>query len=151
MENKEQAYRTSLMIWYSFFVSIFLYGIPVGISMGGFSTKIEDYKMFFKMFYYNAPHFVKILFFVGLIEFIFFFTIQKGKITLLKSLNPLGKYLILWAFAEFPALLGLISAFRTGESIYFIPMFVLSLIALLFSFPKKGEFKEKKDLPYSFE
>ncbi len=150
MEDWKKEYQNTLIVWFSFLVSIVLYFIVMAM-LRPYPSNIEAYINAFLKPKTPLPSIVKILYFLGIAEFFLVVSAKNLSITLFKK-NPRLKVLIMSAFAEAIALYGMVAGLIT-EGVFFVPLGVLSIIGILLWMPKKSDFqnKENNNLPYSFE
>ncbi len=150
MEDWEKEYQNTLIIWFSILFSTFIYFFILGL-MKPYPLNSEIYKTLFieqKMLF---PPIVKILYFLGISQFFIVIFAKNISIQVFKK-NPRVKIIVMSAFAESIAIYGFVAGFIT-ESIFFVPLGVLSIIGVLLWMPKKSDFQSEntKNLPYSFE
>ena len=150
MENWQQEYRNTFIIWFSILFSVVLYFVIMAV-IRPFPINFEIYQNVFIKWKTPLPPIVKILYILGIGQFFLLIFAKNLSITLFKE-NPRVKVIIMSAFAESIAIYGLVAGFVT-ESIFFVPLGVLSIIGVLLWMPKKSDFqhKENNNLPYSFE
>ncbi len=150
MEDWKREYLNTLIIWFSFLFSVFLY-FGVMATLRPYPANFEAYLNAFLKPKTPVPSIVKILYFLGIAEFFLVIFAKNLSITLFKK-NPRLKVLIMSAIAEAIALYGMVAGL-VGKGVFFVPLGILSIIGILVWMPKKSDFQNEdtNNLPYSFE
>ncbi len=138
----------SLAIWYSFLLSIIIYAVIVGI-VRPYPFQIQPYIDFFSSGFKAIPLPVKILYFMGIGEFIALLG-ARGVLKGLFSEREKSGLVIMWGIADSIAIYGLLAAIITKNGIVFPPLAILSLIAVFYWVPKKEYFEKTTGAPDNF-
>ncbi len=150
MENKEKVFSELNRIWLGFLGFLILYTIIIWIRHP-FPLEFKPYSNTFSNFS-SIPITVKMLFFLGIGEFIFVAGKKNTFRKVFQKINTKAIHIMAWAFAESIALYGFIAAFITKNGVYYPPFLILSIIALFIWKPNKSEIEnESGENPYSFE
>ena len=149
--KKGGKYRTIVMIWFAFVISIFLDGYVIYIAKGPFPLNLDYY---FSLFTSNnpLPSIIKLYSVLAAFSFILFFATKNKNIKLFNNLPEINKHLLIYAFAKSIELYGLKAALEAKIQGYYIPFMIIALICLIFSFPQRENFEENKvNQPSPFE
>lgn len=149
--KKGGEYRTIVMIWFAFVISIFIDSYIIYIAKGPFPLNLDYY---FSLFTSNnqLPSIIKLYSVLATFSFILFFATKNKNIKLFNKLEKRQKHILMYAFLKSIELYGFKATFETKIQGYYIPFMVITLIFFMLSFPQREKFEKRKvDYPNPFE